>query len=342
MLRNEHWKSLKEDFTVRPPRMEDIESVVEMLNISSLDLMGVEDFSVNEIRLDWQTPGFSLEDDTRAVFNAEGELVGFTNVWMNSPKPVHPFVWGRVRPDHENLGIGTGMLRWAIDRAKDAITRVPENARVAVNSYAVAGHGPSKKLLENNGLKLFRHSWQMVIDLDDEIPEPDWPEGIGLQPYDHEKHGEAVYKADNEAFRDHFGFIEEPFDIGYPKWIHYMLQDEHYNPALWFLAFEGDQVVGGSICREESWEDPDTGWVRTLFVRRPWRRRGLALALLHHTFHHFRVMGRKRVGLGVDAENLTGATGLYKKAGMRIKRQYDRYELELRPGIELSNNGNNS
>jgi GNAT superfamily N-acetyltransferase len=321
MLRNEHWKSLKEGFTVRPPRMEDLESVVEMLNISSMDLIGVEDFSDNEIRLDWQTPGFSLEDDTRAVFNAEGEL---------------------VRPDHENLGIGTGMLGWAIDRAKDAITRVPENARVAVNSYAIAGHGPSKKLLENNGLKLFRHSWQMSIDLMDDIPEPVWPDGIVLQAYEHEKHGAAVYRADYEAFQDHFGFVEEPFDVGYPKWVHHMLQDEHYDPQLWFLAFDGDEVAGGSICRAVSWEDPDSGWVRTLFVRRPWRRRGLALALLHHTFHHFRAMGRKRVGLGVDAENLTGATGLYKKAGMRIKRQYDRYELELRSGVELSNNGNNS
>ena len=115
-----------------------------------------------------------------------------------------------------------------------------------------------------------------------------------------------------------------------------MFKDELYDPTIWFLAYDGDEIAGGSICRPESWEDPGAGWVRSLFVLRPWRRRGLALALLHHSFAEFERRGKPRVGLGVDAENRTGATELYKKAGMRIKRQYDRYELELRPGEELS------
>jgi GNAT superfamily N-acetyltransferase len=115
-----------------------------------------------------------------------------------------------------------------------------------------------------------------------------------------------------------------------------MIEDEHYDPTLWFVAFDGDEIAGGSICRRESWEDPDAGWVRSLFVLRPWRRNGLALALLHHSFGEFKRVGKHRVGLGMDAENRTGARGLYKKAGMRIKRQNDRYELELCPGVELN------
>jgi GNAT superfamily N-acetyltransferase len=342
MKRNEHWKDLKDDFSVRPPTMDDVESAVDLFNQCSMDMIGVRDFTAHEVSLDWQSPGFNLAEDARAVFNLDGELVGLTQVWMDSHLPVHPFVMGRVRPDHENRGLGTQMFEWAVDRSKDAIARVPENARVAINAYAIASHKPSKKLLEDNGMNIFRHSWQMVIDLEDEIPEPEWPEGLVLRPYDHEIHGEEVYRADYESFRDHFGFVEEPFEEGYPRWLHSMIQDEHYDPTLWYLAFDGDQIAGGSISRPVSWEDPDAGWVRSLFVRRPWRRKGIALALLHHTFHEFRKRGKIRVGLGVDAGNLTGATGLYKKAGMQIKRQYDRFELELRPGIELSNNGNNS
>lgn len=342
MKQNEHWKGLKSGFTVRPPTMDDVESAVDLFNRCSMDMIGVNDFTEDEVRLDWQSPGFNLAEDARAVFSPDGELVGLTQVWMDSTVPIHPFIMGRVRPDYENRGIGTQMLNWAFERSKDAIVRVPENARVAINAYAIASHKPSKKLLEDNGMKLFRHSWQMIIDLDETIPEPEWPEGLLLRPYDHEKHGEDVYRADYEAFRDHFGFVEEPFEEGYPRWIHHMIKDELYDPDLWFLAYEGDKIAGGSICRAESWEDPDAGWVRTLFVRKPWRRRGIALALLRHTFLEFQKRGKQRVGLGVDADNLTGATGLYKKAGMRMKRQYDRYELELRSGIELSNNGNNS
>jgi hypothetical protein len=65
------------------------------------------------------------------------------------------------------------MLRWGIDLAKDAIARVPQNVRVAANAYAVSSHAPSKQLLEDHGMKLFRHSWQMVIDLEDNVPEPE-------------------------------------------------------------------------------------------------------------------------------------------------------------------------
>jgi len=99
---------------------------------------------------------------------------------------------------------------------------------------------------------------------------------------------------------------------------------------------EGDQIAGMSLCSPKMTEDPDMGWVNVLGVRRPWRRRGLALALLHHTFGEFYRRGKARVGLGVDASSLTGALDLYKKAGMHPVRQYANFEKELRPGVDLS------
>ena len=73
-----------------------------------------------------------------------------------------------------------------------------------------------------------------------------------------------------------------------------------------------------------------------LSVRRPWRRKGLGMALLYHSFGEFYRRGTRKVGLDVDSQNLTGATRLYERVGMRVNRQYDSYEKELRPGIELS------
>jgi ribosomal protein S18 acetylase RimI-like enzyme len=70
-------------------------------------------------------------------------------------------------------------------------------------------------------------------------------------------------------------------------------------------------------------------------VRRPWRKRGLGLALLRVAFREFHGRGYHKVGLGVDAENMTGALRLYEKAGMHVIRQFDLYEKEIRPGREL-------
>jgi ribosomal protein S18 acetylase RimI-like enzyme len=99
---------------------------------------------------------------------------------------------------------------------------------------------------------------------------------------------------------------------------------------------DGDTIAGLSTCAPRTDDDPDRGWVHTLGVLRDYRRRGIALALLQHSFGVFYKMGKPRAGLGVDGQNLTGATRLYEKAGMHIELQEDTYELELRPGDELS------
>ncbi|MGH2515177.1 MAG: GNAT family N-acetyltransferase, partial [Ktedonobacterales bacterium] len=97
-------------------------------------------------------------------------------------------------------------------------------------------------------------------------------------------------------------------------------------------AMDGDQIAGFSLCRPEE----GMGWVDDLGIRRPWRRRGLALALLLASFGEFYRRGERVVGLSVDAQSLTGATRLYEKAGMRPSREWKVFEKELRPGIELS------
>jgi ribosomal protein S18 acetylase RimI-like enzyme len=77
--------------------------------------------------------------------------------------------------------------------------------------------------------------------------------------------------------------------------------------------------------------DPTYGWINVLGVRAPWRRRGIAIALLARTFADFEARGATRVGLGVDAENPTGAVGLYERAGMSVSQRNDTYERLLDP-----------
>jgi ribosomal protein S18 acetylase RimI-like enzyme len=108
-----------------------------------------------------------------------------------------------------------------------------------------------------------------------------------------------------------------------------------YDPSLWFVAMAGDRIAGFSLCYPSTDEDPELAWLQTLGVLRPWRKQGLGLALLHHTFGEFYRRGINKVGLGVDATSLTGATRLYERAGMHIHRQYNTYARVLRDGVEL-------
>ena len=98
---------------------------------------------------------------------------------------------------------------------------------------------------------------------------------------------------------------------GFEEWAHFLLQPPAFEPQLWFLAEEREQAGGFAICHPHP-SDPMLGWIGVLGVRRAWRRRGLARALLLHAFREFRRCGLRRAGLGVDAENLTGANRLYE------------------------------
>ena len=327
--------NLPRGYTSRPPAMDDIPAAVELFNKCSLEMIGAKEFSAKEIGMEWSTPGLNPETDQRIVLSPEGRLVGYLEVWAISETPVHPWVWGRVHPDHKDLGIGTALLTWGEERARQVIPIVPAEARVAFRSGTVDGHQPSNDLLQDYGMTLIRHSFQMRIMMTEAPPQPVWPEGITIRPFQPEDI-EAVYRADDEAFADHFGYVPEDFEAGLERFSHFFLNDEGYDPDLWFITWDGDEIAGISLCRKHSWEDETLGWVSSLAVRRPWRKRGLGLALLQHSFNAFWQRGKAGVGLGVDAENLTGALNLYKKAGMHVHRQRNLYEKELRPGKDLS------
>ena len=328
---------LPEGFTERGATLNDLDEAINLMNLWAQNVLGEDEIlDKDDLLNDMKIPGFKPEDNLRVVFAPNGEMVGYIEVWTTSKPPVHPWVWGRVHPDYEGLGIGTWLIGWAEQRTLRVLDDLDEDLRLAprmgIHNIATG----SMKLFEDIGYKQIRSSYRMRIDMDAPVPAPEWPEGIILKPYDPETDAEAVYHADVEAFRDHFGFVEQPFETGFQNFMHNMTKFEGFDPSLWFLAMDGDEIAGISLCRPHAYDDLDLGFVSILGVRRPWRKRGLGLALLRHSFNEFYRRGKRKVGLGVDAENLTGALRLYEKAGMHVFRQYNLYEKELRAGKEIS------
>lgn len=324
-------------FNVRPATMDDLEETVNMFNRCSQEMIGVDEFTPTKYGREWQAPGFDLERDTRLVLSEDDAIVGCVEVWAIFDPPVHPWVWARVDPRWEGRGIGTAMLRWGKARAIEAtFDRVPEPYRIAMYCGTYGDHQASQGLFEDFGMRLIRRAYRMRIDFNGPLSEPTWPQGISLRTYNHAEDAEAVYLANDEAFRDHWGYVETPFEQGFERWLHFLVNRDGFDPSLWFLAVDGEEIAGMALCRPEADDDAEIGWVGELCVRRPWRRKGLGLALLRRSFAEFRDRGKQGAGLGVDAENLTGALRLYKRAGMHVERNRLTYALELRSGIELA------
>ncbi|MBE0690621.1 MAG: GNAT family N-acetyltransferase, partial [Anaerolineae bacterium] len=169
----------------------------------------------------------------------------------------------------------------------------------------------------------------------DSPPEPvSLPEGFTLRRVARDDDWKPILDCTRDAWRDHFGYIESPFEEHYARWQR-RWQDQ-FKPDLWLAAMDGETVAGVCLCMENFNDNPGNGWVSTLAVRRAYRRRGLAMALLSHAFVALHGLGKTQVGLGVDASSLTGATRLYERAGMAVKTRYDLFEKELRPGVDTT------
>ncbi len=329
---------LPEGFEMRPATMDDLHESVELMNLATQALIGVErKFDDELIGADWQSPGFELERDTRLVISPQNAVVGYIELWDINDKHVRMSGWGKTHPEYMEMGIGSSLVSWAEGRARSSIALAPAEARIALQFWILNKDAAAHRLLEKSGFQLIRHNLRMVIDLNGEPEPPRLPDGITIRTWSLDEDIRPVVQTVRACFKDHWGYVEGNFEDEVERWLHYT-HEEDFDASLWFLAMDGNQIVGTSLCRSKALEDEGMGWVGTLGVRRSWRKRGIGEALLRHSFLEFHRRGKARVGLGVDAQSLTGATRLYLKAGMHPDPdyQYDTFEKELRPGIDLS------
>jgi len=327
---------LPDGYTLRPAALEDVEEVVALFNRCSMAVAGETSHDVNEQSVDWRTPGFDLDRDTRVVLDGEGRIVGCAEVWDLEEPHVKIHCWGRVDPEHRGRGIGSVLLGWEEERGRLALESAPKDARVTLNCGAIVKDAASRDLLETNGFEPIRYFRRMVIEMSELPPEPTWPEAITVRGFDPDRDVEPALHAVRDTFSDHWGHVDTPFEEELVHWRHWIEEDAEFDPAIWFLAESDGRIVGQSLCWAKRPEGPEFGWIYIVGVDRGWRRRGLALALLRHSFRALYERGKKKVGLGVDAESLTGANKLYEKAGMKVARESIAYEKELRSGKDLA------
>ena len=320
---------LPNGFTLRPAQWADLEPVTRLIyDVLAVDGDTVLAVSPDDLRAEWETPGFDLARNAWVVTAPDGRVVGFEEF---NVRDAHAALDGDgyVHPEFMGLGIGTALLRALETRGREEIPLAEPDLRVFIRNgmSMTEADAIARQMHENEGYKPVRYQWRMQIELSEVPSAPLWPSGVELRPFLADQHSTSVYEAEQDAFLDHWGSRRIPFEA----WSHRKMSREDFDPTLWHVAWAGDQVAGFSQCR---WRQ-GTGWVGTLGVRRPWRKQGLGLALLLQSFGDFHRRGMNTIGLGVDASNPTGATRLYKKAGMNVAAEYVLYEKTLRPGRDL-------
>jgi mycothiol synthase len=314
---------LPEGYATRAPGREDVGAVAALIHASELADTGAADMSVEELLDDWHS--LNLAEEAVAVVAPDGTIAAYADVINRSFVTVS--VYGYVHPYFRGLGLGACLISWGEHWTRERMPNAPRNACVVVQHYINRTKEAAQLLLEDFGYSPVRGVYVMETEMHGAPPQPHWPEGISVRTFIQGQDERPLFEAVEDAFRDIWGRPRGTFErfVG-------MTETESFDPGLWFLAMDGDEIAGVTLCKALAGE----GWVDVVGVRRPWRKRGLGLALLRHALTEYQRRGIHKVALSVDAASITGAPRLYGRAGMRIRESLAIYLKELRPGVDLS------
>jgi mycothiol synthase len=291
--------------SLRPLAPEDAQAVADLVGDYDACFNGVEDRPTADDILDWWR---RVDCGSIGVADAAGRVVGAGALQRRG---AHVVADNFVHPDARGRGAGSLLLDWTEGRAA-------EEGAASIRAGTAAADADGKDLLGRRGYRYVRTFFRMTVDLEDPPPAPVWPEGFR---FDVDPDAErTIHETLEEAFAEHWGHEPRTFD----DWA---ARHGPLSERLCYLVWSpDDDVAAAQICDEDRF---GTAWIAVLGVRSRWRRHGLGEALLRQAFHDLYARGRKRIALGVDADNATGATRLYERVGMTVSSQDDVYEKTL-------------
>ena len=297
-------------FTVRPCTPDDIPAILALARADEERVSGRPSrLSEDDFREWWQSV-----DLTRSswLLLQRGDDVPVAATWLER-QGTELVVTFPVAPTADALPV---MLDLAEEGARDLGKR-----RLHV---ALPEPDPEpRRVLSGRSYREIRRFLHMAVALSAPPPALALPAGLTLQPVTAQDTA-AFHAALSEAFADHWEFHPETFDV----WWDRVSTTPGFDLGWWFTVREGDEVA--AVVRNLPGRD-DGVYVAALGVRRPWRGRGLARALLLHTFARAYEAGVERVSLNVDATNPTGATALYRSVGMSVEFENSVWEMDIAP-----------
>ncbi len=315
--------------TLRLFTWDDLPAVFVVMNESAIADGDDQRPSEDQFRHMMHAPDIDPEHNFFVAVTPAGDVVGGGIGFL---RPELGWAWGMgaVHPAYRRRGIGRQLVRATEARVLERAAETPDDRPIYIQRGTRDTQVGTVRLLESEGYAVVRYFYEMQIDLGATPEPPVFPDGITLRPFDPERDARAVYDAEMAIFADHWGFVGQPYE----NWAHNFLNEDRYDFSLWQIAVDGDAVAGIAINRQRDPEHPDLAWVDVLGVDRPWRKRGIGLALLRQSFAVFRERGFTGAGLGVDADSPTNAVALYERAGMHVRHRLVTYRKVLRGRAE--------
>lgn len=317
-------------FEFRAPTQADIPALYDLLlaveRADDRELVTTLADYTREFDDPWSRP----ESDALLAMTSDGQSGGFARTFQSPlvDEEARCFLVVEVHPAQRATGLEDVLLNWAEARGRQRLLEVVDDLPRVLRSGAADTMKSRRAQLEQRGFTVARYFNRMQRDLTEPIPAVELSDGLTLRPFSPELN-DRVMEAFNEAFRDHWSF--EP--ITPDDWQQFIIGRTSFRADLSTIVMDGEEVAGFSINgispEENARRGRSEGWVEELAVRRPWRKRGVATAMLCATLHAFKAASLQHAMLGVDTENLTGALRVYERVGFRPVKRYVQYEKRV-------------
>jgi mycothiol synthase len=297
-------------YVVRHPRRRESGAIAEVVIAGDIADFGEPDFTEDDLIDDWARPRFTLEQDAWVLSGPTGRIVGYAFVWEAQPgAEIEGDAF--VLPEYSGRGLGTLLIELMENRAR----QLAAGRTVTLGLYASHVNAGKRELLLRRGFESVHTVLRFKIDLANRSPVPaEPPEGIVLRQYA-TGDADAVRDTMSEAFEGHRSYTPRRLD----EWLELRLRHPAFDPQLWRVAECDGEVVGATLVYDVG----ETGYLSNVGVRRAWRGKGVAQALVADAFAALRERGQMRVLVSVDADAAPAAIRLYEEAGMRVHERHD-------------------
>ena len=303
---------------IRPPSPEDAQRTFDLIIRCDIGEYGEPDSDLEDLTHEWEQ--IDLNHDAWLAFTPDGDLVGYAAVLPWGMDVRYIFY---VNPSLEDGQLGRTLLDYCERRGPAIVAKNGSIDEVVARTFIAHVNHRDRRVVEEAGYQRGKFYFQMQIDFDGRLKEPQLPAGIDIRTFVVDQDESAVHQLIQSAF-------DQPgrMPTSYEDWAAHMMRADIFEPDLWFVATSGDEIVGACLCFNYS----TGGWVRQLGVSDSWQRKGIGSALLRHAFLAFQQRGVDSVGLSVESVR-PDAFQFYQDVGMKQVRQYDEY---VKP-IELIN-----
>lgn len=278
------------------------------------------DTTIESLRAEYTNLSHTDPRDDLIFVDLNGETIAFCRVYWERQVATGQYTYGimfRVNPIWQTKGIEQALIEWGESRGRHYASVLLEGETGFFMAFCRENDLNRLQVLTGLGYEIKRYYHSMKRDLID-LPESPLPDRITVRPVlpkDYRK----IWDASNEAFMDEYG-AADPTE----EWFQSYMASPNFQPILWQVAWDGDEVVGSVqnyvSMEENELEGHNRGYTEGISVRREWRGRGVASSLICRSMAMFKAMNIDEVALTADTQNPTGAMRLYTNLGYRAYR----------------------